>query len=125
MLKSLFTGRIGITSNQDPWHWWKTDYHGMVRRLEEATINYFPHMLPQPVPEGFEPESYTPADPQYPARTDTYRPNDHYARLVQQSRVQVIQVEEPQRASSSTGQRARDGPTNWYDEYGNDKLNQN
>jgi len=114
--------RIVITSNQDPWHWWKTDYHGMVRRLEEATINYFPHMLPQPVPEGFEPESYTPADPQYPARTDTYRPNDHYARLVQQSRVQVIQVEEVQRASSSTGQRARDQPTNWYDVNGNDKL---
>jgi len=66
------------------------------------------------------------ATPMAPTKTETHSPlserNDHYARLVQQSRVQVVQVEEVQRASSSTGQRARDQPTNWYDVNGNDKL---
>jgi len=116
---------IVITSNKDPWYWWSTEYHGMKRRLNEAQISYFPEALPVPVPPDYEPTHYSSGDPHYPPRTDPYAPNDHYGRLLQQSRVQVVQVEEPQRASSSTGQRARDGPTNWYDEFGNDKLNQN
>jgi len=114
---------IVMTSNKDPWHWWSTEYHGMKRRLNEAQISYFPETLPVPVPQGYEPTHYSSGDPLYPPRTDPYAPNDHYGRLLQQSRVQVVQVEEPQRAASSTGQRARDGPTNWYDEFGNDKLN--
>lgn len=106
--------RIVMTSNKDPWHWWSTEYHGMVRRLEEANINYFPNKLPTPVPAGFEPAQYTPADPKYPARTDAYvvvNPfirhdlvAQHVAREVerirgqlqqqQQERVTTVQIEE-------------------------------
>jgi len=84
--------RIVITSNTDPWFWWKVEYRGMERRLNEASISYFPRPLPKPVPEGFEPLQYSPQDPLYPPRTDQYaRSAGAYAMLLAETRAVVEQ----------------------------------
>lgn len=37
--------RIVITSNADPWTWWKCELHGMERRLKAAQIHHIEKML--------------------------------------------------------------------------------
>jgi len=111
--------RIVMTSNKDPWHWWNTEYHGMVRRLEEATISYFPHKLPTPLPVGFEPAQYTPADPKYPARTDAYvvitpfirhdLVAQHVAREVERIRAQLQQQQQERITTVQIEERDPDG----------------
>jgi len=46
--------RIVITSNADPWTWWKCELHGMARRLQEATIIH----VTQPIWQEPEPIYY-------------------------------------------------------------------
>jgi len=83
--------RIIMTSNKDPWTWWSTEYHGMIRRLEEADISFFPRPLPKPVPAGHQLVMYKPTDARYPPRTDAYQvAPDAYTQMV----THTVQVQE-------------------------------
>jgi len=129
--------RVWITSNDNPLTWWKNKgYEPFARRtvLQNGKVE---HMISPWSPEtdgellALDVQAMTDkiiaerkAIDDQMAQLEALLPEGHPQKKRRiGNEPQVVPIEEKeQRASSSTGQRARDGPTNWYDCDGNDKL---